>query len=218
MIRIRTAAALAAGTIAALTIGGVALASDGADDNRVLSPTTTASPDATVTSDATASPDATVSSDATASPEATSTSPGQPGSTSGSTSGSASGSKSGSTFRISLDEAQSIALHATDGGHIESTEAETEHGRPVWDIDIVTNGIKHDLDIDRTTGQILRHRADDKPTRSSGNSSRHSSGRDDSRHSSGRDGSRHSSGRDDSRHHGNDGSTDDHGRHGSNHS
>jgi hypothetical protein len=41
---------------------------------------------------------------------------------------------------------------------VESVERETEHGRAVWDVDVIVNGVEHDIDVDRSTGAVTRHR------------------------------------------------------------
>ncbi|GAA2091581.1 PepSY domain-containing protein [Actinomadura alba] len=62
---------------------------------------------------------------------------------------------------IDRAEAVRIALRTVPGGRIESVERETEHGRAVWDIDVIAGAAEHDLDIDARTGEVLRHRKDD---------------------------------------------------------
>ena len=50
-------------------------------------------------------------------------------------------------------------LHA-GGGRVTDVERETEHGRAVWDIEVQRGGVEHDIDVDRATGDVLRHRSE----------------------------------------------------------
>ncbi|MET8153838.1 PepSY domain-containing protein [Actinoplanes sp. NPDC049668] len=149
MITLRTVSTLAAGVAAALALGGTALAASGADDpsgsdDRGGAVEMLPNGDPVPTESATdPAPTATA---ATSTPEAV------------------------PPAAIDIATARAIALKATGGGRVTSIEAETEHGRAVWDIDVVTNGVRHDLDVDRSTGAILRHR-----TKSSNGSSSSSS-------------------------------------------
>src|SRR5258708_3880257 len=61
---------------------------------------------------------------------------------------------------ISRARAEQIALKAVPGGRVTSIEAEQEHGRTVWDVRIVAHGVRHDVQVDRHTGKLLRDRAD----------------------------------------------------------
>jgi uncharacterized membrane protein YkoI len=134
MIRLRTASALAAGAVAALAIGGTALAAGGdpadpavdmsSDGNVISAPAPSA-----------ATPDSAVPS-------------------------SAPSSSASSAGTISLDAAKAIAVKAAGGGSVESAEQETEHGRAVWDVDVLVNGVEHDIDVDRATGEVLGHETD----------------------------------------------------------
>ncbi|MFD0786511.1 PepSY domain-containing protein, partial [Micromonospora azadirachtae] len=57
-----------------------------------------------------------------------------------------------------------IALARAGGGRITEIEAEQEHGRPVWSVEIVSGDVEHDIDVDRDNGAVLRaeqERADD---------------------------------------------------------
>ncbi|MBO3743412.1 PepSY domain-containing protein [Actinoplanes flavus] len=62
---------------------------------------------------------------------------------------------------VTADEARAIALRAVPGGTVESVERDTEHGRLVWDVDVIEGGVEHDLDVDATTGEITSHQIDD---------------------------------------------------------
>jgi len=138
-MKVRRITAIAAGAVAALAIGGAALAA-GDDDPAVpllpngdvagASPRPTFSPSPTdaPSPSGSASPDATAS----ASPDATA-----PART-------ASG--------ISVDRARAIALRAAGGGRVTKIERETEHGRAVFEIEVSVKGVEHDLHVDRVTG------------------------------------------------------------------
>jgi hypothetical protein len=137
MIRIRTALTLAAGVAAALALGGTALAAGGddpvpsvsADDHGGAVPMLpNGDPIPTPTSD-------------------------DPTSALGDPTSAATAAAS-----VSIDAARSIALRAAGGGRVTDVEAETEHGRAVWDLDVVVGGVRHDIDVDRATGEVLRHR------------------------------------------------------------
>ncbi|GID94096.1 PepSY domain-containing protein [Amorphoplanes digitatis] len=135
MIKLRTVSTLAAGVAAALALGGTALAASGADDpagsddrGGAVEMLPNGDP---VPTDAATDP----------APTATATTP-----------------AATSPAAVDIATARAIALRATGGGRVTSIEAETEHGRAVWDIDVVTNGVRHDLDVDQATGTVLRHR------------------------------------------------------------
>jgi hypothetical protein len=59
---------------------------------------------------------------------------------------------------ISVDRAKAIALAHAGGGRVFDTEAEFEHGRPVWKIELVKGGAEYRVDVDRETGAIVRFR------------------------------------------------------------
>ncbi|MET0424239.1 MAG: PepSY domain-containing protein [Actinoplanes sp.] len=110
---------------------------------------------------------------------------------------------------ISSAEAIRTALAAVGSGRLSKIEAEVEHGYRVWSVEVLAGGVEHDIDVDRATGEIRRHRSD----RSDGGKHGSDDGRsnDDGKHGS--DDSR----ADDSGH-GKRGSDDDssgHGKHGS---
>ncbi|GGN97572.1 hypothetical protein GCM10010112_90030 [Actinoplanes lobatus] len=166
-----TVAMFAAGSLVVLGFGGAALA-EGSDDGR---PRAVASPSAT----------ASESVDPSESPS--------PSGTVNSTVPAGVG--------VTAGEARAIALRAVPGGVIESVERETEHGRIVWDIDVVVGGVEHDIDVDAATGEITRHRTDDdrdgkSRTDDGGRVRSDDSGRDDRADDSGRSRS-DDSGRDD---------------------
>ncbi|GIE74959.1 hypothetical protein Aph02nite_09090 [Actinoplanes philippinensis] len=83
---------------------------------------------------------------------------------------------------MTASQAKLIAIRAAGGGRVESVERETEHGRLVWDVDVIVNGVEHDIDVDAATGEVTRHRTDGSRGRSGSGSddrSRGSSGSDD---------------------------------------
>ena len=53
-----------------------------------------------------------------------------------------------------------IALERTGGGEVTEVERELEHGRPVWDVELVRDGVEYEVDVDRETGEVLRFEAD----------------------------------------------------------
>ncbi|AEV86600.1 HtpX-like protease [Actinoplanes sp. SE50] len=59
---------------------------------------------------------------------------------------------------VGVAEAKAIAIRVAGGGYVRSVERETEHGRPVWDVDLIVGGVEHDVDVDRASGEVLRHR------------------------------------------------------------
>ncbi|WP_395105495.1 PepSY domain-containing protein [Actinomadura sp. SCN-SB] len=65
-----------------------------------------------------------------------------------------------SQTRIDPAGAVRIALRTVPDGRVESIEREREHGRVVWDVDVIARGVEHDLDIDAQTGKVLRHRTE----------------------------------------------------------
>ena len=164
MIRLRTASALAAGTVAALALGGTALAA-GRDDPS-SPPAVEMRPDGTVVETQSPSPSPSTDDSVSLSPSASSSSaaPSQPSASSASSAGA-----------ISLADAKAIAIRAAGGGRVTGAERETEHGRAVWDIEVRRGAVEHDVDVDRATGEVLRHKRDD--DRSGDDRSGH--GRDD---------------------------------------
>ena len=59
-----------------------------------------------------------------------------------------------------MAEAKAIAIRAAGGGRVTKVERETEHGRAVWDVEVYRSGVEHDIDVDRATGEVLRHKTD----------------------------------------------------------
>jgi Peptidase propeptide and YPEB domain len=65
------------------------------------------------------------------------------------------------TGRVDADKASGIALARAGGGQVVDIEAEAEHGRPVWKVELVKGGAEYRVDVDRETGGILRFRLED---------------------------------------------------------
>jgi len=161
MNKVRRVTAIAAGAVAALVVGGVALAA-GADDPspEATSGGVTMLPNGDVVP---ASPSESVS--ASPSPSATvndsSSRNGSVDDSASPSSPSASSSRGATSVAgVSVDRARAIALRAAGGGWVESIEREAEHGRAVWDVDVIVGGVEHDIDVDRATGAVTRHRVD----------------------------------------------------------
>ncbi len=57
---------------------------------------------------------------------------------------------------VSRQRAGEIALARTGGGRIVEIEAEVEHGRPVWSVKVDLNGIRHEVEVDRGDGTVVR--------------------------------------------------------------
>ncbi|TYC07195.1 hypothetical protein FXF53_00905 [Micromonospora sp. WP24] len=139
-----------AGGAAVLAVAGVAIGAAVADDRRDRGTTLAA---------VTAAPTAPDESATNGTPDDSAT----PSNTAGTPSGapSSSGAPSGGTGtsggdRIGPQRAGEIALAKAGGGRIEEIEAEQEHGRPVWSVEIVSGGVEHDIDVDRENGAVLR--------------------------------------------------------------
>jgi hypothetical protein len=145
---------LTAGLLAALGFGGAALADGGSDDNRPAasaSPSTDPSPSPSDDSFPSDGPSPSDDSSASAGPSPSSSddsvSPGP-------------SSSPGDAMAVTKEQAKAIAVRAAGGGRVASIERETEHGRLVWDVDVIVNGVEHDIDVDAATGQVTRHRTD----------------------------------------------------------
>jgi hypothetical protein len=132
-----TVAGIAA--VATLAIGGAAVAASDDDSPRTgatVAATDSPSPDDSPTPGDTASPDDTAS----PTDDATTTAPADPGSP------------------VSRGLAVDIALNATGGGTVTEVESEFEHGRAVWKVRIVKDGVRYDVYVDAATGEIIRFR------------------------------------------------------------
>ncbi|MEV7627409.1 PepSY domain-containing protein [Actinoplanes sp. NPDC089786] len=161
MNKVRKVTAITVGAVAALAVGGAALAA-GADDP---SPEATSGAVTMLPNGDVAEPTATESAGASPSPSSSTDDSPNPSSSASSSSASSSPSSSSPSSRsatsaagIGIDRARAIAIRAAGGGRVESVERETEHGRAVWDVDVIVNGVEHDIDVDRSTGAVTRHR------------------------------------------------------------
>nr|WP_241634593.1 PepSY domain-containing protein [Fusobacterium gastrosuis] len=65
---------------------------------------------------------------------------------------------------ITLEEANKIALKQTKDGKILKSELDHNHGRTIYEIEILENNIKKEIDIDAVSGQILKIDNDDRPS------------------------------------------------------
>ncbi|MDY7086069.1 MAG: PepSY domain-containing protein [Actinomycetota bacterium] len=108
---------------------------------------------------------------------------------------------------ITIAQARSKALSAVGGGRVTKVEAETEHGRAVWEVEVVYRGAEHDLDIDRRTGAVTDH--DVSAVRGGDDGRSDDKGRDDDR--SGRHGGDDRGGQEDDDRGGRHGDDDDRG-------
>ncbi|MEH1053733.1 PepSY domain-containing protein [Micromonospora sp. CPCC 206171] len=59
---------------------------------------------------------------------------------------------------VDRDRAGAIALAAVGGGWVVDVEAEREHNRPVWSIEVASGAAGWDVHVDRDTGAVLRIR------------------------------------------------------------
>ena len=66
----------------------------------------------------------------------------------------------GSKGLISMDELKAIAVDAV-GGEVREIELEREKSRYIYEVDVRSEGIEYDLDIDAKTGEVLRTKTDD---------------------------------------------------------
>lgn len=65
---------------------------------------------------------------------------------------------------VSRQRAGGIALARVGGGRVVEIEAELEHGRPVWSVKVVRDGVRYEVEVDRGDGTVVgteRKRADD---------------------------------------------------------
>lgn len=58
---------------------------------------------------------------------------------------------------ISVDQARAIALRQTNGGVVVEADIHGyKKGRPVYEFEIINNGVKYDIEIDGVSGGILK--------------------------------------------------------------
>ncbi|MFE9188046.1 PepSY domain-containing protein [Micromonospora sp. NPDC007208] len=126
------------GGSAVLAVAGVALGVTAANDSRT---------------GGTALAAATVAPTATDAPSA-----GTPSGTPSAGTPSGTPSAGGAPAGGAVDEkrAGEIALAKAGGGQIVEVEAEQEHGRPVWSVEIVAGDTEHEVDVDRDNGSVVK--------------------------------------------------------------
>ncbi|MGN9915306.1 PepSY domain-containing protein [Micromonospora palomenae] len=61
---------------------------------------------------------------------------------------------------VDRDRAGAIAVAAVGGGRVVDVEAEREHRRPVWSVEVVAGVAGWDVHVDRDTGAVLRVRSE----------------------------------------------------------
>jgi hypothetical protein len=67
---------------------------------------------------------------------------------------------SGPGAGVGFDEAVRIAEDRVGGGRVTDVEWDHEHGRAVWEIEIMDGRMEHDLRLDAGSGTVLRHERD----------------------------------------------------------
>ncbi|MCO1594479.1 PepSY domain-containing protein [Micromonospora sp. RHAY321] len=141
------------GGAAVLAVGGVALGVNAADGSRAgatalaavtAEPTTTDAPDDSATSGTAPAP-GTSGTPSSAAPSSNAPSSGAP-----------SGGGSPAAGAVDEQRAGEIALARAGGGQIVEVEAEQEHGRPVWSVEIVAGDTEHEVDVDRDNGTVVK--------------------------------------------------------------
>ena len=173
MIKARKASVLVIGAMAAVAVGsGVALASSGGDDTpsrAAVADTLTGDPSPSASPSASADDSGNDATDdngfdsglgAPNSPSASAPSQSAPSRSAPSRSAPSPSSSAGGGSGIGAAQARTVALRAAGGGRVTKVERETEHGRAVWDVEVIRGGVEHDIDVDRATGEVLRHRID----------------------------------------------------------
>ncbi|MGW3807805.1 PepSY domain-containing protein [Micromonospora sp. NPDC005113] len=144
------------GGAAVLAVAGVAVGVSAAGDPRASGTTLAA---ATVGPTATDAPDDSATRGTTPAPgtSGTTAAPSTSGTTAApSTSGTPSGGGSPAGAAVNEQRAGEIALARAGGGRITEVEAEQEHGRPVWSVEIIAGDIEHEVDVDRDNGTVVK--------------------------------------------------------------
>ncbi|MET8307260.1 PepSY domain-containing protein [Micromonospora sp. NPDC005173] len=136
------------GGAAVLAVAGVALGVSAADESRPFGGTALAA--ATADPTATDAPDDSATSGTPAAPGASGTP------SSGTPTGAPSGGSSPAGGAVNEQRAGEIALARAGGGRIVEIEAEQEHGRPVWSVEIVAGDTEHEVDVDRDNGTVVK--------------------------------------------------------------
>jgi uncharacterized membrane protein YkoI len=63
---------------------------------------------------------------------------------------------------VSQQQAEQIALTTAGAGSaVVKTEADDEDGRAVWKVDVTVNGQKRKIEVDQTTGGVVKNEAGD---------------------------------------------------------
>jgi len=139
------------GALAAAAVVGTAIGASAAEGERQglgLAPLATTA--ATATTGPTGTPGTGPSGTPTSGPTGTPTSAptGSPGAT-------------GDTA-VGSQRAVEIALASAGGGQLDEVEREQEHGRTVWSVELVKDGGEVEVDVDATTGEVVKTERDDK--------------------------------------------------------
>lgn len=92
---------------------------------------------------------------AQAAPSVTGASPSAPSSAAAPAAPSA-GQPAARATTLTEDQAVAIALGQSSGASVREIEPETEHGEPVWKVELVSGGSKIEYRIDAATGAIVR--------------------------------------------------------------
>ncbi|MER5332844.1 PepSY domain-containing protein [Micromonospora sp. NPDC002717] len=127
------------GGMAVLAVAGATLGVTAADSGPARATTLTAATTAPTTA---ATPD-----DSAPATGGTSAAPGTP---------SGSGAPATGGDAVSEQRAREIALARAGGGQVVEIEAEQEHGRPVWSVEIVAGQTEHEIDVDRENGTVVK--------------------------------------------------------------
>jgi hypothetical protein len=73
-------------------------------------------------------------------------------------------SPSSSATAVPVEEARTIAVAEVGGGEVTKVETEVEHGRLEWKVEVVRDGVAHDVRVDAESGAITRHDTDGSPS------------------------------------------------------
>ncbi|BCL14552.1 PepSY domain-containing protein [Micromonospora sagamiensis] len=57
---------------------------------------------------------------------------------------------------VDRKRAEEIALARAGGGRVVEVEAEEEHGRKVWSVEVVNGSTEHEIDVDRADGSVVK--------------------------------------------------------------
>lgn len=60
--------------------------------------------------------------------------------------------------KVTAERALEIAGKRVSGGWVDDLSLDRRGARPdVWEVNVVKGGVEHDLDIDATSGKVLKH-------------------------------------------------------------